>query len=199
MARTNLHQGTGTEGTNCIRATNSQKDCKTFYYKRIQDVGSNKGKCHKKPKLRPRQIHTYIYSFTLLRWDPVTLRKDEDKKQNSNKQLLGRQLIDHKWCALQKKTVLFAAQSSFEFTCFLSIKMDLRTEHTYFRKDYSVMQENESYSILVSNSHRVFSDQFSYFLHIDFNAAEMLYRIVSGRDTTLVHPSTSTFLWDHCN
>lgn len=57
--------------------------------------------------------YTHIYSFTLLRWDPVTLRKDEDKKQNSNKQLLGRQLIDHKWCALQKKTVLFAAQSSF--------------------------------------------------------------------------------------
>lgn len=28
--------------------------------KRIQDVGSNKGKCHKKLKLGPRQIHTYI-------------------------------------------------------------------------------------------------------------------------------------------
>lgn len=46
--------------------------------------------------------YTHIYSFTLLRWDPVTLRKDVDKKQNSNKQLLGRQLVDHKWCALQK-------------------------------------------------------------------------------------------------
>lgn len=32
--------------------------------------------------------YTHIHSVTLLRWDPVTLRKDEDKKQNSNKQLL---------------------------------------------------------------------------------------------------------------
>lgn len=54
--------------------------------------------------------YTYIYSFTLLRWDPVTLRKDEDKKQNSNKQLLGRQPTDHKWCARQKNSIICCAQ-----------------------------------------------------------------------------------------
>jgi hypothetical protein len=32
---------------------------KTFFHKRVQDFGSNTGKCHKKLKLRPRQIHTY--------------------------------------------------------------------------------------------------------------------------------------------
>ena len=88
------------------------KIARSFFFinKIIQDVGSNKGKCHKKLKLRPRQIHTYIYSFTLLRWDPVTLRKDEDKKQNRNKQLLGRQPIEYIWCALQKNSITCCSQ-----------------------------------------------------------------------------------------
>lgn len=45
----------------------------------IQDVGP------KSHKIRPRQIHTYFFCFTLLRCDPVTLRKGKDKKRNSNK------------------------------------------------------------------------------------------------------------------
>lgn len=100
---------------------------------RIQDVGSNKGKCHKKLKLRPRQIHTYIYNFTLLRWDPVTLRKDEDKKQNSNKQLLRRQLVDHKRCALQKNNIIFCLHLILIYLSFLPIKMDLGIEYMYIR------------------------------------------------------------------
>lgn len=54
--------------------------------------------------------YTHIYSFTLLRWDPVTLRKDEDKKQNRNKQLLGRQPIEYIWCALQKNSMTCRSQ-----------------------------------------------------------------------------------------
>lgn len=99
---------------------------KTFCYKESKMLALNKGKCHKKLKLRPRQLHTYTW-FTLLRWDPVTLKKDEDEKQNSNKQLLWRRTTTYQWCAGPETSTICCSWLSLIYLSFFYSKDGLET------------------------------------------------------------------------
>lgn len=56
---------------------------KTFYTNLFKMLGLKVTKLD--PDKYTHIFYFFFIFFTLLRWDPVTLRKGKDKKQNSNK------------------------------------------------------------------------------------------------------------------